>query len=214
MFAANSPLKFTDPDGRDLILKGDTNHLQQITSTLNQGIGGNYVKTDKNGNVSINNISGKQWSKLSNEQKALYNTVKEAVKANGDININVVSGDEVVIIGSYELESIDIADINAFGEVKGVNQYSVLGHEIKEQKEKQIENKQRNGAHDKGNDVEKEISGGYERNDKSSTLKPEADWPISGTVKTEYIKGIDNQIGVTIKIKRGNVTNVTRNEIQ
>ena len=84
------------------------------------------------------------------------------------MKIRVESGSKDVLIGSYALEKIDIAGIEAFGTGKAVNQASTLGHELKEQKEKQINGDGYKDAHADGIAAENSITG-YERQSKMAS---------------------------------------------
>lgn len=51
--------------------------------------------------------------------------VNDAISAEDQINIQIVESSEIVLIGSYQLEAIDIDDINAFGEGEAVNSIDI-----------------------------------------------------------------------------------------
>ncbi len=212
-YVANNPIIYIDPDGRELVLAGDKKNVNRTVSVANNGIGKNVVKVDKNGNVSVKSLSDKQLSELTSEQRAMYGVMKDVVDAKGTVTIGVESGSKDVLIGSYVLEKIDIADIEAFGEGKGVNQGSTLGHEIKEQQEKQLNGKGYNDAHQDGMDAEKGITG-YERQSAmapSTRISQNADGTITGNADVIYTKGTE-KVKASIHINSNNVTKVERTD--
>ncbi len=212
-YVANNPLIYIDPDGRELIFTGDKKNVDRTVSVANKGIGMNVVKVDKNGNVSIKSLNDKQLSKLTSEQRGMYGVMKDAVKAEGKISIGVESGSKDVLIGSYVLEKIDIADIEAFGTGKAVNQYSTLGHEIKEQQEKQLNGEAYPSAHQDGIDAEKSITG-YERQSgmaSSTNITQNADGTLSGNADTLHTKGTET-VKASITINNNNVEKVVRTD--
>jgi hypothetical protein len=125
----------------------NTDLIKQTTALINEGAGSNVAKVDKNGVLSVKNLGDKQLSKLTPEQQAFYSTMKDAATSTGMATIGIVSGSDDVFVGNYNLEQIDIADINAFGTGEGGDKFSAFGHEIVEQQKKQIDGKPYVSAH-------------------------------------------------------------------
>ena len=213
VYVANNPLIYVDPDGKDLILAGDKKNVDRTIAVANKGIGMNIVKTDKNGNVTMKSLSDKQFSKLSSEQKGMYGVMKDVIGKKGEVvKIGVESGSKDVLIGSYKSEKIDIADIEAFGTGKAVNAASTLGHELKEQKEKQLNGEGYGDSHADGMTAEKSITG-YERQSamaSSTSITQNADGSISGNADVNYTKGSET-VKASIIIENSNVKEVKRN---
>lgn len=147
-FVNNNPLRFIDPTGlapEDIIFKGDRELLNQVEANINSGLGGTFATIGDDGNLSVS-ITDEQRSNLTTEQASLLNTLEKGINlkdSNGnslDVNINVVSGSEEVFIGSFADSTIDIADVNAFGDNSIRNKSDVLQFEVSEQIQKTEEN--------------------------------------------------------------------------
>ncbi len=184
-FNYNNPMRYIDPTGlgpQDLIFKGSIKSLEKVQNNLNAGLGGEGIATvGSDGKVSIKEgVTRDDFE--TDEQKAFFDVISEAADPEKDDTvINVVDGDERIRLGNHTKETIDIGDINAFGEGEGANQNSILGHEVKEQFEKQVGNP--NGTKDEhhtaGKQAEFNINGGYERLPDTENFRPE-----QGTVRT------------------------------
>ncbi len=212
-YVANNPIIYIDPDGRELILTGDKKNVTETINIVNKGIGSSVATINKNGSVQLKNLSAKEVSKLTSEQKAFYGTFRDAVDAKGKITVGVESGSKDVLIGSYDLKKIDIADIKAFGEGKAVNQYSTLGHEIKEQQEKQLNSDDYPSAHQDGMNTEKSITG-YTRQQKmapSTKMTQNKDGTLTGNADVIYTKGT-SKVKASIQIENNNVKKVVRTD--
>ena len=159
----------------------------------------------------MKSLSEKQLSKLSSEQKGMYGVMKDVIGAEGKVKIGVESGSKDVLIGSYALEKVDIADIEAFGTGKAVNQSSTLGHEIKEQQEKQLNGDGYGAAHTDGMNAEKGITG-YERQAQmapTTNIAKNPDGTLTGNADVNYTKGAET-VKASIQIENNNVKQVTR----
>lgn len=210
VYVANNPVIYVDPDGKELILTGDKKNVDRTVAVANQGIGKNIVKVDKNGNVTMKTLSSKQLSKLSSEQQGMYGVMKDVIGKKGEVTkVGVESSSKDVLVGSYALEKIDIADIEAFGTGKAANQASTLGHELKEQKEKQVNGDGYKDAHADGMAAEKSITG-YDRQPKmasTTSLTSNSDGTVSGNADVNFTKGAAT-VKVSIQIQNNNVKKV------
>lgn len=186
-FVNNNPLRFIDPLGlapEDLILKGSKKDLAQVASNIDASLGKGATSIDKNGKVTLN-VSRDDLK--TDGQKAFYDTLDTAISNDKDTVIGVVSGDNSITAGSYSGEVIDISDINAFGEGEGANQNSILGHEVTEQFEKQVNGAERPEAHAAGERAEASITG-YTR---------VADDKFNETSRSKVTQRVTNQYGRT-----------------
>lgn len=76
--------------------------------------------------------------------QAFYGAINGAVKSTTDVKIGVVNNDERVSTGEYTTNQIDIADLNAYGNIQNTSgvtnaasPQSKLAHEVTEQTGKQ-----------------------------------------------------------------------------
>ena len=220
-YAYNNPVYFVDPDGMqaiagdDLILQGSESAIEKTKGNINEGLGGNYTEVDKNGKVSLN-VSEEQINNFTSEQKALYETLNEAIDpSKSDVVINVVESSEDVFIGSYQNNTIDIDDINAFGDNKLSNKSAVLGHEVAEQTEKQRNDLGDNDfdrAHSVGKKAENNISGNMRMNETTvptSVTTPNGTPLVTGKKEVYYY---NNSAGsrqtLQVNIKRNNIIGI------
>jgi RHS repeat-associated protein len=212
-YAANNPVLYIDVNGDSLALSGTNDAINKALENINSGLGGEYVSISDNGQLSLH-IGEEQIANLSDEQKGLLNVVNDAISAEDQINIQIVESSKIVLIGSYQLEAIDIDDINAFGEGEAVNRFSTLGHEISEQQSKQLENKAYPQAHQDGFSAEEKITG-FTRQPglaPSSSGSQDSNGRITGNFDTIHTKNGRN-IKVSTKIVKNNVIGVTRTNV-
>jgi RHS repeat-associated protein len=209
-YVGNMPVMAYDPNGKNLVLTGEAKYTTQMVNTLNDGLGNKYVKIDSKGNVTIKKLSTNEMGKLNAQQKALYGIIKHVVNIKETVSIEVVSSSDAVVIGDYDSERIDIADVNAFGEGKAVNQYSILGHEIAEQEIKQVLFDDYDLAHSDGVNAENSISG-YKRGDEDSSKLTDVSRKekYSGQLNIKF-KGKKDVVTATIHLINNNVVKVER----
>lgn len=182
----NNPLRFVDPLGlapEDLILIGSKENLAQVAANIDASLG-EGASSINNGIVTLN-VSRNDLK--TDSQKAFYDVLDQAISNDQNTVIGVVSGDDSIVAGSYSGEVIDISDINAFGNGEGANQNSVLGHEVTEQFEKQVNGLGRSEAHAAGERAEASITG-YTR---------VADDQFNETSRTTVTQRVANQYGRT-----------------
>jgi RHS repeat-associated protein len=161
VYAGNNPINAVDLRGDSITFVAENKDLiKQTTTLINEGVGSKVAKTDKNGVLSVKNLSDKQLSKLTTEQKAFYSEMKGAATSDGMATIGIVSGSKDVFVGSYESGQIDIADVNAFGTGEGASKFSTFAHEVAEQQGKQINGNSYGVAHTgSGIPAENRVSG-------------------------------------------------------
>ena len=137
-YCAWNPVKLVDPDGRELVFTGESEHVNSLLKIMNSCFSfSSDVFSIIDGKVQSRELNSEELESMSEKQQAFYNTIMSAVNDEKTISIGVVSNSEQVLIGSWNLNQIDIADINALGVGDGMDMYSIIAHEIAEQHYKQ-----------------------------------------------------------------------------
>lgn len=148
-FCLNNPVKYVDPDGRDVALRFYGNGTaEQYQTVVNNALEGQYemyyAKGGPNGYVLMGiraTEGGGDITKMTENGQAFLTEMNNMI-SNRDVTakISVASGDENVTVGNYKLNQIDIADISQFNatgpnikESVGATQAGKLAHEVKEQ---------------------------------------------------------------------------------
>ncbi len=113
---------------------------------MNDGLGGYYTAhIDKKGNTTMKAVEGKDIKDADDKVKAFYNNLNTVIKEDKTVKMNVLNGDDYVVVGDFDKEAIDMQDLNAFsniintsGERDATSIQGKLAHEIAEQYGKQI----------------------------------------------------------------------------
>ncbi|MEI6946324.1 DUF6443 domain-containing protein [Paraflavisolibacter sp. H34] len=207
-YGANNPILFMDENGDSLIITGDTKAKAAFNNTVNSGLGGFYtVKQDKNGNTTLE-ATGKK-GKMTKKQQEFYNTVNGIVSLKDNVKIGVVQGSKDIIVGSYALGIIDIKDMQVAEGNGVITPQSMLGHELQEQKAKQIDGKSFNDAHAEGIAAENKI-GDFSRSDvmlPSSSVTQDKAGRITGAIDQNFSKAGKIYV-VSVFMKQNNLTSV------
>ncbi|MCU0391489.1 MAG: hypothetical protein MUE81_10255 [Thermoflexibacter sp.] len=153
VFVANNPIKYIDPDGRDIVLTiTDETAWNLYERVVNEGLQGQFQITrtklsDGSYDLGITCINGKgDISKMTDEGKAFYNYMTEAI---GDrstkVSMTLVLNSDDVNVGHYGKSQLDMGDIIQFNQggsdidyskPTGATQQGKLIHETVEQYEK------------------------------------------------------------------------------
>ncbi|NUM65050.1 RHS repeat-associated core domain-containing protein, partial [candidate division KSB1 bacterium] len=137
-YAGNNPLKFIDINGDSLILSGSQENMNAFVETANKALGGFFtVSVNENGLATITATG--QDGTLTSQQQGFYDALMSAASHDvGVVNIGLVSSSEQVIVGSYSLSQIDMADVSKFGNGPFATAAGKLAHEVREQAAKQL----------------------------------------------------------------------------
>jgi RHS repeat-associated protein len=221
IYGQNSPVIMLDPDGMvdiNFIDRTEDNSGRKRTEELiNKGLGGKYASIDEvTGKLNLN-VSADEIKGLTDEQKGFYNVLNNAANdSRGDVNIDIVAGDSEAMVGSWIKEQIDIQDVEKFGEKReGADEFSVFGHEVREQQAKQLDPKSKGELtgkkdHQKGIEAEGMIKGNSRISETGSVFEdPRGKGGLTGVSIFQYK---DNKTGkvttISIAIKQGNIENI------
>ena len=205
-----NPVKLVDPDGRELVFTGESEHVNSLLKIMNSCFSfSSDVFSIIDGKVQSRELNSEELESMSEKQQAFYNTIMSAVNDEKTISIGVVSNSEQVLIGSWNLNQIDIADINAVGKGEGTDLYSMIGHEIAEQQYKQTTSNPSYifGHMNNGIKAENAISGWKRKYFGDKTIDKK-------NILTQYYNPQTNTtIVLTIEHNNFNIKNVSRKKI-
>lgn len=128
----NNPILYTDPDGRDLIIRGSNSLQDNYARLLSKTTGYNISIDHKSGKLSVGDAIGG----AANTSKVLASLVTDVSTSEKVYSYDLVGekGDnDAVWIDNYELGQVDVADLNKMG-TDGDNALlaGALGHFIAE----------------------------------------------------------------------------------
>ena len=129
-YVGNNPMNRVDPTGKILEFFGSTDDLNKVKTIANSGLHGYQLNINKNGVASLSKV--KAADKETTEQKAFRESLQRVIGDKGTTAISVASHGQGVVIGSFNLRTIDPSDMAKFGSSQP-NASSTLGHEVMEQ---------------------------------------------------------------------------------
>lgn len=192
---------------RKLKFTGTTAHIGRVLAILNGGLIGYTVSVDAGGNVSIavNNVQGPP----STAQSAMYSRLNTIVGDSNQVTIGIGAA-TTTIGGSYALQTIDIADIEAFGSGSGLSAAGALIHELEEQYRKQVSGQAYPAAHAGGMVAEAEQGGATRGAERYISQSQNADGTVNAVVEVPYTYPDGRVVTLTITISHNDITSVTR----
>lgn len=138
-YGANNPTLYIDVNGDSLSVTGNQTAVDKYNAIVNAGLGGFYTtKVDKKGLVTLESTGEKD--DMTEEQKVFHGVMSEITDLKkGNLSVGLVESDENVLIGSYELGSIDVDDIAKSPTTGSSTSHGALSHELAEQASKQLD---------------------------------------------------------------------------
>lgn len=205
-YVRNNPVIGSDPTGQKLTLGGyrDFGLQRKVVGIANSGLHGTQLSIHPSGEARLtpNGVQGPP----TRQQAALAATLGKAIDNGVDVSIGLVSGSPLVLVGSFDLGTIDVADLLMLGNGPGVSGVGALAHEVEEQYQKQVlgvTNYQ--AAHAQASAAESDVVG--------MNRQPQAPSLVNGgetySAVTTYAEGNDS-LNVVIEVVHNNVKGVRR----
>ncbi|HBE18010.1 MAG TPA: hypothetical protein DEA78_07190 [Cyanobacteria bacterium UBA11159] len=196
-----------------------TGDRARFLSIVNRIIGVQYeVRSDSAGNLSIVNkdVQGPPTS----EASVLISLLQKVINDSNATTIQFIRGGSTpsqVLVGSYQLSTIDLDDVEAFGigPQEGVSAAGKLAHEIEEQYQKQVNHQaygtDTSGVHGSGVSLENAATGAIRGSQGPlQNLVQNPDGTLNFTITIPYTYPDGRVIDVTYNVQSNNVVSVTR----
>ncbi len=150
MFTESEEVKNDEEKGEDKIIVRDengdvcdgdncdvTSSIQAFLNVLNESLEGFYeVEALDNGQLIINRTGKK--GEISNRVEAISSALGNLINNSNTVEITVTQNSSTVLGGSFDLETIDMTDVQKFGDGPLLSSEGVIIHELVEQFEKQV----------------------------------------------------------------------------
>jgi len=206
-YVGNNPINRVDPTGKILEFFGSVDDLNKVKTIANSGLHG-YQMNITNGVASLSKVTAS--GKETKEQKALRESLQRVIGDKGTTAISVASHGQNVVIGSFNLRTIDPGDMAKFGSSQP-NAASTFGHEVMEQYAGQVLGMSSYGAaHTWAIQQENTFTGWTRGNQTPAALRP------NGMIGVDvfYSRGKQTiDVRVTVDPKTADVTSVTRTPV-
>ena len=207
-YCANNPVKLVDPDGEELVFTGESEYVNSLLKIMNSCFSfSSDVFSIVDGKVQSRELNSEELSLMSEKQQAFYNTIMSAVNDEKTISIGIVNNSKDVLFGSWNLNAIDVADMQTLGNEEGFDMYAVIGHEIAEQQYKQTSSSPSYpiGHYKYGLKAEEKISG-YFRTSEYGALKcitvNSSNYKEGYHIQVNIHSNLNDEIESVIRIKK------------
>jgi hypothetical protein len=206
-YGANNPILYIDVNGDSLAVTGEQTAIDKFTEIANTGLGANYNVKIVNGVVSV--VATGKEEDMTDEQKAFLEVMNGITTSEGVASVELVESSENVLIGSFDLESVDVNDIAQFPTTGPSTASGTLSHELVEQSSKQLDGNGYPIAHYvKGLGTEDKVNCSMRGSTQSTTRTTQnSKGQISGNVDIRYFKNGTTST-VSVQLTNNNVTKV------
>lgn len=136
LYVQNNPLKFVDPNGRQLVVTGDD--ADYFVEELGRMTGYSLVRNKTTGVVTIDPNSKRKTGKGISDKLAdrLKRTIDLKDKGGKDVSVDIktVNSSDKIFFDDFQTRTVDISDLNAFKNAGdgGAFEAGQLGHVLEE----------------------------------------------------------------------------------
>lgn len=136
-YVRNNPVNATDPTGRTLKFggNGDFRLQRQVVSTINANLHGSKLQIHPSGAARL--VRTDVQGPPSPQQAALAASLAGAINSGPTVSIALTENSKSVLFGSFNLQTIDMADVRALGTGTPFSAAGTIAHEVTEQTLKQ-----------------------------------------------------------------------------
>jgi hypothetical protein len=123
--------------GSVLQFSGTRRLQQELAATVSRRLHGTRLQVSASGNTRLvpTNVQGPP----SPQQAALSASFAGAINENATVGIALTASSKSVLFGSYNLQTIDMADVRALGTGNPFSAAGTIAHEVTEQTLKQVQ---------------------------------------------------------------------------
>lgn len=209
-FASPPPFQLKSGEGpiqRKLQLTGEAEHIQSALDLINRNLFGYTATLGEDGDITLepNGLVGPPTQR----QQAMYGYLRTIIDDPATTSVAVDSNRRDVIAGSYNLSTIDMQDILAYGDDGGKSDIGTMAHELVEQYYKQVHGTdyggEGHGAHHEGIDAENAVNGYIRGPQRTISGSRNADGTINAVVELDFTHPDGRVVTSRLTIQENNV---------
>ena len=224
-YASNTPIWAIDLDGLEALkVTGDPEALEKFARRVEESSGG-FRKVNINSESGLVSLSktDKEGKPTDRQQNFISTMEGITIEGSEEFEVGIVESSEDILVGEFSDETIDIDDIEKFGDSEFVSAGGTLAHELVEQKAKQVDGTPKSKAHQIGIDAENKINGVERKVGNLSSTKIEnfgvPGLPTTGNIDFRVKKQDGDKIfpivkKVSVLIEKGNVSKVKVSDLK